>query len=369
MRRRPRHLRLLWFMAALLVGGARAFAQQPVLREPVREQEFVAPAGSEFVYPIGADISRTGVLSVLDWAGRVVQFDESGTNLRVWGRAGSGPGDFRNPVAIGRSRDTLWTADVGLRRLTLFSDDGRSLRTISAQLPVQQGQFFGVVPMAYLPTGRVLASYSTSQTNGEDHGAAGIPVLEIRGDSVVREIGRTNPPPPWLIQTRAGLRHALQPIHDRPFFVHMPEGTSWVRIQRGAAVQPGAASFTVERSRFDGSILFKREIAYTAERIPSARIEAALAMYPGAHDARATLKLPPTLPAISAVFCATDGSIWLKRDRASGRGEWLVLDSTGTHVASVHLHRTARLLAAKERRLWVVEEDDDGATRVFRYRR
>ncbi len=48
-------------------------------------------------------------------------FDERGAFLRSYGRAGSGPGEFRNMSWVSRSTDSLFLFDVGQRRVSVFS--------------------------------------------------------------------------------------------------------------------------------------------------------------------------------------------------------------------------------------------------------
>lgn len=65
-----------------------------------------SPSGDLFVCQYG-----TGAISV---------FNRSGIPLKSVGRTGAGPGEFRLVGSLGFVGDSLWAADVGLRRLTVF---------------------------------------------------------------------------------------------------------------------------------------------------------------------------------------------------------------------------------------------------------
>ena len=60
----------------------------------------------------------------------VVRFSESG-EMVVFGRMGSGPGEFQQPWRMSLVRDTLWVVDIGLDRISgLDPRTGQSLATI-----------------------------------------------------------------------------------------------------------------------------------------------------------------------------------------------------------------------------------------------
>lgn len=56
---------------------------------------------------------------------RIVRFDKSGTFLAAWGKAGSGPGEFRGIHALAMdSQGRLFVGDRANQRIQIFSDDG-----------------------------------------------------------------------------------------------------------------------------------------------------------------------------------------------------------------------------------------------------
>ncbi|MFO7588744.1 MAG: hypothetical protein R6X22_11855 [Gemmatimonadota bacterium] len=69
--------------------------------------------------------TEDGALFVLDGTGsRVLGYDEHGTPIGAWGRQGGGPGELQGPGGLGIGPgDSLWVADRGNRRVTIFPPD------------------------------------------------------------------------------------------------------------------------------------------------------------------------------------------------------------------------------------------------------
>ena len=81
----------------------------------------------------------------------VTVFDDAGAYLRTIGRRGSGPGEFQQPMQIGIDKaDTMFVFDVGLRRLSKFSPEGRFV--VHAMLP----DITAVGDIRFLPNGDIV---------------------------------------------------------------------------------------------------------------------------------------------------------------------------------------------------------------------
>lgn len=89
--------------------------------------ELPAPVGGSFWAPV--DVAVAGDhLWVLDaGAGKALGYD--GDRIHRWtaGRPGSGPGELRDPLAIGTLGDTLWVWNAGNRRIEYFAADGSAI--------------------------------------------------------------------------------------------------------------------------------------------------------------------------------------------------------------------------------------------------
>ena len=74
-------------------------------------------------------VDRSGTVYVLDPEAEGIHvFDAAGPYRGLIGRAGSGPGEFRNTGWSGWLGDTLWVTDPALRRVTFFRTDGTVVR-------------------------------------------------------------------------------------------------------------------------------------------------------------------------------------------------------------------------------------------------
>jgi len=79
----------------------------------------------------GVAVDQEGNMYVSDGGNaRVVVFDEAGRLVRTFGQKGSGPGEFDalSKVKVGED-ERLYALDVKLRRVSIFSRDGRFLES------------------------------------------------------------------------------------------------------------------------------------------------------------------------------------------------------------------------------------------------
>lgn len=111
----------------------------------------------------------------------VLRFSDAG-EMRTFGAAGSGPGEFENPWRLTLAQDTLWVADIGTDRITgLDPETGELLSSISGfdlwrALPEAEDR--SMTPIGVTEDGAVLVAT-------EDPGS---------GQIVIAELGRSGPP-------------------------------------------------------------------------------------------------------------------------------------------------------------------------------
>ena len=81
------------------------------------------------------EVSSDGRIYILDSGNfRIVAFDENGSYLFEFGRAGSGPGEFGNPNDISLdSAGNIYVVDSQLRRVIKFNPSGQHLLSIPIQ--------------------------------------------------------------------------------------------------------------------------------------------------------------------------------------------------------------------------------------------
>jgi len=84
--------------------------------------------GSSFSRPADVAWDAAGNIYVADGIGtnnRVAKFDRDGRFIKHWGSTGAGPGQFAGVKAIAiDTRDTVYVADAGNKRIQLFDADG-----------------------------------------------------------------------------------------------------------------------------------------------------------------------------------------------------------------------------------------------------
>jgi len=69
---------------------------------------------------------------------RVAKIDKDGNWLKSWGEPGSGPGQFDTPHSIAvDAQGRVYVADRGNRRIQVFDGEGRFLRQITINVPVE----------------------------------------------------------------------------------------------------------------------------------------------------------------------------------------------------------------------------------------
>src|SRR5687768_12855864 len=104
---------------------------------PVVLQTDRMPAGlSGLPYPVGRD--RSGRFWVLAHGEPPAVFASDGRFLRVLGRSGSGPGEFRSPLqAVALPGDSILIVDAGLERATVIAPNLSVARTVS--VPIRSG--------------------------------------------------------------------------------------------------------------------------------------------------------------------------------------------------------------------------------------
>jgi NHL repeat len=71
---------------------------------------------------------------------RVAKIDKDGNWLKSWGEPGDGPGQFNTPHSIAvDAQNRVYVADRGNRRIQVFDGEGKFLRQITIDVPVDPG--------------------------------------------------------------------------------------------------------------------------------------------------------------------------------------------------------------------------------------
>jgi hypothetical protein len=110
--------------------------------------EPIATAGdTEILGVVGAVRLSSGTIVVTEEGGARLAFIGADGAVRWVGRSGDGPGEFRLPQAMGRSRgDTVWVYDYSSGRVTLFAPSGALVGIIPLDPPLSSALAIGSLP-------------------------------------------------------------------------------------------------------------------------------------------------------------------------------------------------------------------------------
>ena len=372
----------------VLSGEASLHAQGAVATWTLTADRRIGSADGEVALTqVGsAAVDRAGRLYVGQPRESVVKvFDPSGRLLRTLGRRGQGPGEFQLVGAIGLRADSLWVSDGGLRRVSLFSPDGRFARSIpvpawrdgTAGAPVRSAALLddgSVVGRANVGIMRIANGEVTREpllrSHGADEAMDTVAWLSTRNQVIYAQLA------PGRVLT------GPQMLGDAPLWRAAPSGSGLVVVEREAAEDGESATFSVTRYRADGSRLFRRDYRYRPLPVSPALIDSLVERHlqppPGRsfpnraaaeRGIRRALYQPRHRPPVSEVLVGTDESIWLRREELErGRAAWQVLAPDGLVRAMVSVPRGVRLLAVSENFVWGTAEDELDVPYLVRYR-
>jgi len=290
-----------------------------------------------------------GVLRLDD--GRIVVADDGARELRFYdaagrflfavGRDGAGPGEFRSIRRMGLRADSIWAYDAGLQRVSLFTTDGRYVRSFAlpapndAPIPAPIGWFGdgSLLAVAIRPfwhgepaTGvqPILARYLRLSATGEVLGAIGEffdgeHFVEAEEDGGISSIAL-----PFA-------RNAVVAVDDAGFYFgtsdafeilrYAPDGRLERRIRRAHRNAPvteeDLTAFIRERQRYVSGENARRSMEAMFRRLP----------------------LPSEMPAYADLRLDAEGNLWVEEYRTPGaeQARWAVFDADGRWLGVVAL--------------------------------
>lgn len=250
-------------------------------------------------------------------------FDKRGRYITTIGRQGNGPGEYRGIFALGHMQDSLWVADAGNLRLTLYAPDFRVARTISLQ-----GR--SLRPMGLLANGRIwfrsVIERNVSEWDGSYDERMGrldtLHVTDIRHRNLV-------------ITDATGSMTTGQPLPDDDMVRISPDGTSIVIVRRNV---PGVASVEKRSLSTPPSWNTRLRIAkkptnagagqkFFDDYLMAVGEAAGPSLKKKLSDA---LFIPEYVPPVSAIAFDVNGSVWIREgslDETEHR--WREIDRAG----------------------------------------
>ncbi len=350
----------------------------------VKLDQPTATLAEEFSFVRGARELSSGHLIVADWAeNRVVIADFATNSLRRLMREGPGPQEVRLPSGLVRLRgDTTLLYDEGNNRSHVLAPDGRSLRTILADVPGRggirgldaTGAFLYAIPSwsegpKAMPDDSVRIVRWNPRQSGDPQVVAVVQGTRYRKDRspamqqrlpIVGFASQDS----WLIAPDG----ALAVVRATPYHVE------FLRPGQSPIVGPSypvstRSVTTNDKLRFirdfaDGSAVSGRGPGGGMGRGPKIS-EAEVTRMAG--TAEWAERFPPF--EASAVVAGADGRIWVGAVALPGVARrYDVFDQSGTRVMQVELRAGRRIIHVGARGVYAVAEDADGVQTIERYR-
>lgn len=406
---RPRTL-LLAALAAGVFAAPAVHAQQTV-RLPEKDRALALRAtpvfavgtaeGREWEMFSRVDqvaFDRADNLYVLDGGGnRVLVFDRSGKFVRQFGKKGGGPGEFRAAIGMTVQGDgSVAVADLAARSYSLFSPDGRYLRSVpflSDYMPMAFGSGFSAHPRGGVVSAVRQAPPMTMDGRMRREVLQATPIIWQPFASGAQPVRLFNPPTEINTETQAS-----QPSQgERRMSVSMSTpvfspGVSWGMLPGGELVVSHTPGYTLKVMRDGQPVRYiqrpVRERKVTEADRDRARVRRrqsltsgegvrVITMGPGNRGGRPQLssdmieqqvremEFAETIPAIQNLRVDGAGRIWVERTgQVWGEpGPIDVVASDGRYLGTVTGLKLPDAFSASGRAAYL-EKDDLGVERV-----
>lgn len=347
-------------------------------------------------------VDREGRIYVLERQDRHVRvYDRIGDRLRVIGRTGEGPGEFRAVASLGLLGDTLWVHDPAGRRFTMFDSLGTVLTTLPIP-PVNREVFPGVRFLFFASRlrndGLIATTFGVPLTANPPRDSVWIPHLLLdRGGGIVDTARWERWAYPVYEVVRVGGQSINVPPPPSSQPLHLESDGGAYIVEREIAGGGSSGTFTVVRIGVEGDTLFRHRFRYQPAAFPPTAINALIApslrtlttvirdsdgttrevfLQGGDTDSSAAvtairnaLALPPFQPPIAAGRVAEDHTLWLRlHDDGLATFRWLLIEPDGTPHGILSLPRTATVHWSQGTEFWAETADDTDVPWLIRYR-
>jgi hypothetical protein len=301
-------------------------------------------------------------------------------------RKGAGPGEARSIGSFGLLRDTLWTYDYTLKRLSFFAPDGSLLRSVQSTgagpwrdtTPAHRFFSSNVTPIAVragnVAIGQVTAS-SRAQASGEVRSQ---PLVRMTWDGIVSTTIDPQPQAARAMMVRVGdskrntEMYGQQPYDNSPVYGVSEDGKRIAIVDMTRAGNQPIVHVTQISPR--GDTLLRATVPFTPVQVTNRMVDSTVKAIasgwsrPGLErDTRAALYVPRFIPPVRRVLVANDGTMWLRTFVRDGTPRWLVLSPQGRPTMTIDLPKNFELMSI-EHGVWGVERDADDVPSVVRYR-
>ena len=260
------------------------------------------------------------------------------------------PDDLRSPTTLFVAEDSLFVGDWGLRRTTVWTLEGRLVRSFPTSDAVR-----GSLPQARDSLGRFYADlYPRPGSDGSGNRDSAAILRVDRTFTRADTIARLAPLDIAEVIGDAGRRFERRVFGGVDRWGALPDGSLWVarvyenrvdwRAPDGSWSRGDALPDRVlEVTRYDRELFiqgFPPELRATAQQLPFA----------------------PIKPPFEAAFTSTTGQVWLEKSRAPTDSvrTYHVVDRQGRLARQVRVRGQGRILAVGDNAALVAERTPDG---------
>jgi hypothetical protein len=303
-------------------------------------------------------------------------FDGGGRHVTTFGQTGGGPGEFRRIELVGRSGDTAWFYDGGLRRVTTVHL-GAKPELLGTTLVTATGRREAFSVTGRLPDGRYVVTTNVSPTFDGPPGVHRLPgstgMIARSGDGEVN----------WLGDFKSAAIFVYNPTGDfKQASVGPVAFPPWLRTATGGGQiwigDSGGDSLVVVRARDLSRFVLR--VPFPSRAPDKALVDAArdrdLGPKPtpqsrGFTDAKYSAKyLPQRLPSFESMVPGPQGELWIQEytgNRPSPT-QYVVLDATGRPTGRVAVPGGSRVREVGFDYVILVHEDRDGVESIRLHR-
>jgi hypothetical protein len=289
---------------------------------------------------------RWAVVAPLDVAVGVVDLEAR----EVTPLGGEGTREIRNPSSVFVTDDTLYVSDWGLRRVGLWSRDGRLLRAIPAPSTTR-----GALPYDRDASGRWYLELKPAP--GPDGSGNRDSAAVLAADPDFRDVDTVAQLAPLdlaEVTGDAGRRFEPRALSGTDRWGVLPDGSVWVARVYENRVDWRAPDGEWEKgeplpdrvlevSQYDRELFYRKfppELRATAERLPFAAVK----------------------PPFEAGFTSPSGTVWLEKSRAPSDSSrrYHEVDRAGHLIREIRVPGTGRIVAVGTEAALVAERVPDG---------
>jgi hypothetical protein len=293
---------------------------------------------------LGGD--RWAVVAPLDVTVGLVSLDAR----EVAPLGGEGTTEIRNPSIVFVARDTLYVGDWGLRRVSLWTPDGRLVRAIPAPDRTR-----GALPDARDDASRwYLELKPPPGPDGSGNRDSATIVAASPGFDRLDSVARLAPLDLAEVAGDAGHRFEPRALSGTDHWGVLSDGSVWVarvtenrvdwRAPDGAWVEGDPlADRVLEVTQYDRELFYRKfppELRSTAEQLPFAAVK----------------------PPFVAGLTSPAGTVWLEKSRAPADSSrrYHEVDRAGRLVREIRVPGTGRIVAVSAEEALVAERVTDG---------